>query len=112
MAESLDLNFKQPSKTTNSATEFDTELFQTNTRELSQELSGHADDSNPVQDNFHNFLPEHASRKTRDKRKRKTPQSTAVNRQKTVRVSRPAQEPQTPASTMEDHKTSILCRPH
>ncbi|KAM3184229.1 hypothetical protein ACTXT7_008790 [Hymenolepis weldensis] len=84
MAESLDPNSKQPFKTTNSATEFDTELFQTDIRELSQELPEHADDPHPVQDDTHGFLPEHAtaSRKIRDKRKRKTPKSTAVNQQK------------------------------
>ncbi|KAM3170958.1 hypothetical protein ACTXT7_017571 [Hymenolepis weldensis] len=81
MAESLDPNCKQPFKTTNSAIEFETELFQTDIRELSQELPEHADDPNHVQDDTHGFLPEHAiaSRKVRDKRKRKTPKSTAVN---------------------------------
>ncbi|KAM3181597.1 hypothetical protein ACTXT7_014053 [Hymenolepis weldensis] len=84
MAESLDPNCKLPFKTTNSATEFDTELFQTDIRELSQELPEHADDPNPVQDDTHGFLPENAtaSRKIRDKRKRKTPKTTAVNQQK------------------------------
>ncbi|KAM3175444.1 hypothetical protein ACTXT7_008526 [Hymenolepis weldensis] len=84
MTESLNLNCKQPSKTTNSATEFDTELFQTDIQELSQELPEHAYGSSPVQDDIHDFLPEHAtaSHKTRDKRKRETPKSTAVNQQK------------------------------
>ncbi|VUZ49993.1 unnamed protein product, partial [Hymenolepis diminuta] len=73
-----------PSKTTNSATEFDTELFQTDICELSQELPRHADDSNPVQDDNQDFSPEYAItfRKSRDKRKRKTPKFTAVNQQK------------------------------
>ncbi|VUZ39681.1 unnamed protein product [Hymenolepis diminuta] len=77
MAESLNLNCKQPSKTINSAMVFDTELFQTDIRELLER----ADDSYLVKDDIHDFLPEHAaaSRKTRDKRKRKTPKSTAVN---------------------------------
>ncbi|KAM3173150.1 hypothetical protein ACTXT7_013064 [Hymenolepis weldensis] len=67
-------NCKQSFKITNSATEFDTELFQTDIRELSQGLPEHADDPNSVQDDTH-FLPENAtaSRKIRDKRKRKTP---------------------------------------
>ncbi|KAM3183231.1 hypothetical protein ACTXT7_010753 [Hymenolepis weldensis] len=87
MTESLNLNCKQPSKTISSATEFDTKLFQTDIRELSQELPEHADGYNPLQDDIHDFLPEHAttSRKTRDKRKRKTPKSTAVNQQKPER---------------------------
>ncbi|KAM3182018.1 hypothetical protein ACTXT7_013234 [Hymenolepis weldensis] len=72
MAESLDPNCKRPFKTTNSAAEFDTDLLQTDIRELFQELPEHADDSNPVQDGIHDFLPEQA-----DKRKRKTPKSTA-----------------------------------
>ncbi|VUZ47885.1 unnamed protein product [Hymenolepis diminuta] len=84
MVESLDLNCKQPSKITNSATEFDTELFQTDIRGLSQEFSEHADDSNLIRDDSYDFLPEHAaaSGKSRGKRKRKTPKSTAVNQQK------------------------------
>ncbi|VUZ49861.1 unnamed protein product [Hymenolepis diminuta] len=84
MTESLNLNCKQPSKITNSATEFNTELFRADIRELSQGLPEHADDPNPVQDDIRDFLPEHAtaSRKSRDKRKRKTPKSTAVNQQK------------------------------
>ncbi|VUZ40853.1 unnamed protein product [Hymenolepis diminuta] len=84
MTESLDLNCKQPSKIINSVTEFDTELFQTDIRELFQEFSEHADDSNLVRDDSYDFLPEHTatSRKSRGKRKRKTPKSTAVNQQK------------------------------
>lgn len=58
MAESPDLNCKQSSKTINSLTEFDTELFQTDIRELFRELPELADDSTPVQDDIHNFLPE------------------------------------------------------
>ncbi|KAM3170955.1 hypothetical protein ACTXT7_017580 [Hymenolepis weldensis] len=63
-----------------------------------QELPEHADDSNPVQDDFHGFLPEHAvaSHKIRDKRTRKT-------RTKTVPIRHPTQKPQTPASAMEDY---------
>ncbi|VUZ49857.1 unnamed protein product, partial [Hymenolepis diminuta] len=55
MTESLKLNCKQPSKITNSATEFG--------------LTEQADDPNPVQDDIHDFLPEHAtaSRKSQDK---------------------------------------------
>ncbi|VUZ46364.1 unnamed protein product [Hymenolepis diminuta] len=84
MAESLDLNSKQPSKITNSATEFDTEFFQRDIREPSQELSEHTNDSNLVRDASYDFLSKHAvaSRKSRGKRKRKTPKSTAVNQQK------------------------------
>ncbi|VUZ55625.1 unnamed protein product [Hymenolepis diminuta] len=84
MAESLDHNCKQPPKITNSSTEFDTELFQTDIQELSQELPEHADDSNLVRDDGYDFLLEHAtaSRKSRGKRKKKTPKSTAVNHQK------------------------------
>ncbi|VUZ45164.1 unnamed protein product, partial [Hymenolepis diminuta] len=84
MAEFLNLNCKQLSKITNSATEFDTELFQTDIRELSQELPEHVDDSNLVRDDSYDFLPEHttASHKSRGKRKKKTSKSTAVNHQK------------------------------
>ncbi|KAM3180143.1 hypothetical protein ACTXT7_016881 [Hymenolepis weldensis] len=74
-------------------TKFDTELFQIDTQELSQELPEHADVTIPVQDYFHDFLPEHdtASPKTRDKPKRKTPKSTAVKQ-------RPNQSSNTEAS--------------
>ncbi|KAM3173837.1 hypothetical protein ACTXT7_011769 [Hymenolepis weldensis] len=82
VTECLGLNCNQPSRTTNSATEID--LFQTDIQELSQELPEHADDSIAVQHDIHGFLPEHAttSSKTRDKRKKKIPKSTAVNQLK------------------------------
>ncbi|VUZ57079.1 unnamed protein product [Hymenolepis diminuta] len=81
MTEPLELNCKQPSKIIKSATEFDTELFQTDIRELSQEFSEHADDSDLIRDDSYDFLPEHAaaSGKSRGKRKRKIPKSIAVN---------------------------------
>ncbi|VUZ53233.1 unnamed protein product [Hymenolepis diminuta] len=84
MAESLDPNCKQPSKTIHSVMEFDTELFQIHIRELFQEFPELSDDSTPVQDDIHNFLPEHitASHKTRDKSKRKAPKFTAANQRK------------------------------
>ncbi|KAM3178223.1 hypothetical protein ACTXT7_002985 [Hymenolepis weldensis] len=103
-AESLDPNCKQPSKTINSVTEFDTELFQTDIRELLQELLELADDSTPVQDDIHNFLLEHftVSRKTRDKSRRKIPKLAAANQRKKSQIQ---------ASATEDHKASILTNP-
>ncbi|KAM3181481.1 hypothetical protein ACTXT7_014294 [Hymenolepis weldensis] len=107
MAESLDPNCKQSFKITNSATEFDTELFQTDIRELSQELPEHTDDSNPVQDGIHDFLPEHvtASIKTRDKRKRKPPKSTAttrINPTKAIPVNMPtSSQPPLPSTKLQ-----------
>ncbi|KAM3184091.1 hypothetical protein ACTXT7_009071 [Hymenolepis weldensis] len=99
MAKSLD----PPSKTTISATEFDTELFQTDIRELSQELPENADDSNP------NMLPPPARHETSERKDTKIYCSEPT---KTVSIRHPTQKPQTPTSTMEDHKASTSPRPH
>ncbi|VUZ41868.1 unnamed protein product, partial [Hymenolepis diminuta] len=72
---------RKSSITTNPKTEFDIKLFQTVTRELSQEFPDPVDNSNPVQEDIHDFLPEHATvhRRTRDKRKSKTSKLTVAN---------------------------------
>ncbi|VUZ38647.1 unnamed protein product [Hymenolepis diminuta] len=65
-------------------TEFDIELSQTDIRELSRKLLELAGDSNSVQEDIHNTLPEDttSSCKARDKQKGKTPKPTATKKQK------------------------------
>ncbi|KAM3177647.1 hypothetical protein ACTXT7_004128 [Hymenolepis weldensis] len=106
-------NCKQPYITTNSATEFDAEVFRTDIRKLSQEFPVLADDSNPAQDDIRDFLPElvTTSHKARGKRKRKIPK-LLQRTNKNFPISHPPLEPQTSASTTEDHKASMLPNPH
>nr|CUU97450.1 hypothetical transcript [Hymenolepis microstoma] len=78
MEESLEPNCQKSSMICNPVKEFDTELFQTETRESPKDL---AEDSNPIHGDIHNFLPELStiSIKRRNKRKRKTAKLTAAN---------------------------------
>ncbi|KAM3176820.1 hypothetical protein ACTXT7_005732 [Hymenolepis weldensis] len=103
MAELLGPNSRQSSMTINPAMEFDTRLFQTDTREHSQEFPGYSRLSAKT-----SYRPPQDMRQAKEQNIK----TNCCELIKTVPIGHSTQDPQTPASTMEDHKTSALPDPY